>query len=110
MSNRDKRKVHSGLINLFNRLNSGLFLEKTSFMHENSFTSLIFKNYVMRRWFSGRILACHAGGPGSIPGRRIILPNFILSSITSFNSIFVAKKTIFNFSSNSNHLEILFEI
>ena len=22
-----------------------------------------------QRWFSGRILACHAGGPGSIPGR-----------------------------------------
>ena len=25
----------------------------------------------VRRWFSGRMLACHAGGPGSIPGRRI---------------------------------------
>ena len=24
----------------------------------------------VRRWFSGRMLACHAGGPGSIPGRR----------------------------------------
>ena len=23
----------------------------------------------MRRWFSGRILAYHAGDPGSIPGR-----------------------------------------
>uniref|UniRef100_A0A0M3HZ14 Uncharacterized protein n=1 Tax=Ascaris lumbricoides TaxID=6252 RepID=A0A0M3HZ14_ASCLU len=23
-----------------------------------------------RRWFSGRMLACHAGGPGPIPGRR----------------------------------------
>ena len=23
-----------------------------------------------RRWLSGTILACHAGGPGSIPGRR----------------------------------------
>lgn len=23
-----------------------------------------------RRWFSGRMLACHAGDPGSIPGRR----------------------------------------
>jgi hypothetical protein len=22
-----------------------------------------------QRWFSGRMLACHAGGPGSIPGR-----------------------------------------
>ena len=24
------------------------------------------------RWFSGRMLACHAGGPGSIPGRCIV--------------------------------------
>lgn len=23
----------------------------------------------LQRWFSGRMLACHAGGPGSIPGR-----------------------------------------
>ena len=23
----------------------------------------------VHRWFSGRMLACHAGGPGSIPGR-----------------------------------------
>ena len=29
----------------------------------------------VRRWFSGRMLACHAGGPGSIPGRRILLPS-----------------------------------
>ena len=26
------------------------------------------------RWFSGRILACHAGGPGSIPGRCSFRP------------------------------------
>ena len=25
------------------------------------------------RWFSGRMLACHAGGPGSIPGRCSIV-------------------------------------
>ena len=25
----------------------------------------------VHRWFSGRMLACHAGGPGSIPGRCI---------------------------------------
>ena len=25
------------------------------------------------RWFSGRMLACHAGGPGSIPGRCNVL-------------------------------------
>ncbi|KRY77550.1 hypothetical protein T4A_831 [Trichinella pseudospiralis] len=29
--------------------------------------------YCKRRWFSGRMLACHAGDPGSIPGRRIAL-------------------------------------
>ena len=30
------------------------------------------------RWFSGRILACHAGGPGSIPGRckEFLFSNF----------------------------------
>ena len=27
------------------------------------------KGWSKQRWFSGRILACHAGGPGSIPGR-----------------------------------------
>ena len=28
------------------------------------------------RWFSGRMLACHAGGPGSIPGRCNHFHNF----------------------------------
>ena len=28
------------------------------------------------RWFSGRMLACHAGGPGSIPGRCIFFTVF----------------------------------
>ena len=32
-------------------------------------------------WFSGRILACHAGGPGSIPGQCIF---FLLSSFFFF--------------------------
>jgi hypothetical protein len=41
-----------------------------------------FSNAVKHRWFSGRILACHAGGPGSIPG-RCIFPNFI-KPFTSF--------------------------
>ena len=31
------------------------------------------------RWFSGRMLACHAGGPGSIPGRcKVFLVDFKL--------------------------------
>ena len=29
-------------------------------------------------WFSGRILACHAGGPGSIPGQCILFFIFVL--------------------------------
>ena len=34
--------------------------------------------YLKHRWFSGRMLACHAGGPGSIPGRcKIFLDNAI---------------------------------
>ena len=31
------------------------------------------------RWFSGRMLACHAGGPGSIPGRCMIFLTFFAS-------------------------------
>ena len=35
--------------------------------------SLVLVTFVLsltwHRWFSGRMLACHAGGPGSIPGR-----------------------------------------
>ena len=31
---------------------------------------------IQHRWFSGRMLACHAGGPGSIPGRcKLFLAN-----------------------------------
>ena len=32
----------------------------------NTFVAQPFKEHW---WFSGRILACHAGGPGSIPGQ-----------------------------------------
>ena len=35
-------------------------------------------------WFSGRILACHAGGPGSIPGQCNV--------VFSFYFIFLFKK------------------
>ena len=30
---------------------------------------IVERNMCWHRWFSGRMLACHAGGPGSIPGR-----------------------------------------
>ena len=35
------------------------------------------------RWSSGRILACHAGDPGSIPGRCTVFLFFFWSSTTS---------------------------
>ena len=35
-----------------------------------------------QRWFSGRILACHAGGPGSIPGRCIFLFFCLVNLVT----------------------------
>ena len=33
-----------------------------------------------QRWFSGRMLACHAGGPGSIPGRCKLQSSFFLNT------------------------------
>ena len=35
--------------------------------HKRANVSCLFS--IQHRWFSGRMLACHAGGPGSIPGR-----------------------------------------
>ena len=34
------------------------------------------QDFVRHRWFSGRMLACHAGGPGSIPGRCKVFEAF----------------------------------
>ena len=41
-------------------------------------------------WFSGRILACHAGGPGSIPGQCKIFFFFFLFSFENlyFRTLF----------------------
>ena len=39
---------------------------------------IVERNMCWHRWFSGRMLACHAGGPGSIPGRCIF---FFLSKM-----------------------------
>jgi hypothetical protein len=33
------------------------------------FYAVVLCPIMKHRWFSGRMLACHAGGPGSIPGR-----------------------------------------
>ena len=53
--------------------NSNLKLQRRKHV---SFSSVIFDPFLVNstevrkhRWFSGRMLACHAGGPGSIPGR-----------------------------------------
>ena len=37
---------------------------------------LSFQYIIWHRWFSGRMLACHAGGPGSIPGRCKVFEAF----------------------------------
>ena len=37
----------------------------------------------MHWWFSGRILACHAGGPGSIPGQCTIILIFFFFTFSS---------------------------
>ena len=39
------------------------------------------------RWFSGRMLACHAGGPGSIPGRcRLFSFHLCLCAVLSVDN------------------------
>ena len=45
---------------------------------KSTFINLAFMKH---RWFSGRMLACHAGGPGSIPGRCNILPFLLIASV-----------------------------
>ena len=58
--------------------------------------SLIFYLFREHRWFNGRMLACHAGGPGSIPGRCIFI--FILNGFftNSFLVIFINVKICHN--------------
>jgi hypothetical protein len=55
-----------------------LFLFRESFIalecysyqtNQRCWCFLRFRTLTQHRWFSGRMLACHAGGPGSIPGR-----------------------------------------
>ena len=42
------------------------FFENSKISYIKEFESI---QHTRHRWFSGRMLACHAGGPGSIPGR-----------------------------------------
>ena len=45
------------------------FLETTSEENISMIEKVLNLLFSKHRWFSGRMLACHAGGPGSIPGR-----------------------------------------
>jgi hypothetical protein len=67
------------------------------------YSELILRFISKHRWFSGRMLACHAGGPGSIPGRCkliLILPGtgLALTIVAVTCSTYVEKQVnIFNF-------------
>ena len=52
------------IVNIFGKSKIGAFynIYFCYILHFNN-------NFHKHRWFSGRMLACHAGGPGSIPGR-----------------------------------------
>ena len=47
-------------------------------------------------WFSGRILACHAGGPGSIPGQCSSLNLFDSFPKSSSNSSLLRRILVLN--------------
>ena len=51
-----------------------------------------FFNY--RWWFSGRILACHAGDRGSIPSQRILKEMSRLKIQTTFLCLHVQTRTL----------------
>ena len=45
------------------------FNKSLTFKLAPSHIDFVGRRVTQHRWFSGRMLACHAGGPGSIPGR-----------------------------------------
>jgi hypothetical protein len=47
---------------------------------------LLLHQAAKHRWFSGRMLACHAGGPGSIPGRCSMYFSALLPDSGLFSS------------------------
>ena len=60
------------------------------------------------RWFSGRMLACHAGGPGSIPGRcNFIYLFFLLNKFSSFSTGWLDWFVIFGRRSVSNCVTVI---
>ena len=66
----DVRTFHAGLQPDENIWNLGNIVVSFYDMLE-PVLDVLERNMCWHRWFSGRMLACHAGGPGSIPGRCI---------------------------------------
>ena len=64
----DVRTFHAGLQPDENIWNLGNIVVSFYDMLE-PVLDIVERNMCLHRWFSGRMLACHAGGPGSIPGR-----------------------------------------
>ena len=63
-------------------------------------TACLVTVFYQHQWFSGRMLACHAGGPGSIPGWCNFLYIFILTFFCIFHSLnwlrFSISRYVFN--------------
>ena len=63
------------------------FNKSLTFKLAPSHIDFVGKRVTQHRWFSGRMLACHAGGPGSIPGRCKHFSLFSSSNIFSFSPV-----------------------
>ena len=74
----DVRTFHAGLQPDENIWNLGNIVVSFYDMLE-PVLDILERNMCWHRWFSGRMLACHAGGPGSIPGRCMIFLTFFAS-------------------------------
>ena len=54
--------------------------------HTYWLSDFVRRKETQHRWFSGRMLACHAGGPGSIPGRcNQFCVSFLFTPIVSLD-------------------------
>ena len=64
------KKSLTQLVGFEPTLPEGNWFRVSRLNHSATTAALLHCNKVdQHRWFSGRMLACHAGGPGSIPGR-----------------------------------------
>ena len=69
---------------------------------------IVERNMCWHRWFSGRMLACHAGGPGSIPGRCIF---FLLFFCKQANATWISLWSVSPFpNAKKNDLFPIFSI